>query len=460
MAIVQPTYNHNYLMQDFPKGRRALVSSMEIACATAPKYLGQVEAQEVAEDTFLGFIMAAGNEMTVPADQVTWSEKLPDSSVVQIVGNGLVSRTGNDFTINASAIIADPSDIDECRPDEAKFYVAVGQRFVAVDVTGKRNIGVVTAISSDGKTITASYRDTGSAWTIATTNLDIIWLGYNLDHCECPPCIGYRPYTPTYENSMYKDGVCAKYCEETMIAEGGWAAFPERQIGQYNFTTDELLDSKMKEAAKRIDNIMAWERRTPKAVADAAGEPQGTKGVFQQLEERALKVEGTIDDKADLVRIANYLKKKGVKTAYLDATPEQYVKLMAIADMNVTLQINPFENHQTDLIYLGYKGINVYGVEILFREWSGLSGIGSTKLGKAYNFIITPAGKTTITLNGQKKQVGYANIVWFGSASDVYKFKRDSNENDMNCGNIEIKYTSKFLPLLVGLDRFILGVNP
>ena len=457
MAIVQPTYTQNYLHLDLPKGRKHLVSSMEIACATAPKYLGRVEAEDVAQDTYLGFLMAAGNEITVAADQVSWNEKLPDSSVVQIVG-GVVTRTGNDFTINASAIKADPYDIDECRPSEAKFYVSVGQEFVAVDATGKRNMGVVTAISEDKKTITAGYRDTGSAWTIGTAKLDIIWLGYNLDHCECPPCIGYKPYMPTYENSMYKDGVCATYCEETMIAEGGWNAFPERQIGQYNFTTDELLDSKLKEASARIDNAMAWRRRISKSVSDSTGEPQGTKGVFQQLEEKALKVEGTIDDKADLVRLASYLKKKGVKMAYLDATPAQYAKLMAIAEANVTMQYNPFENHQNDLIYLGYKGMDVYGVTILFREWSGLSGIGSTQIGKAYNFVVTPAGKTTITLNGQKKQVGYANVVWFGSDKDVYKFKRFSNENDMNCGNIEIKYVSKFMPLLVGLDRFILGV--
>ena len=59
MAIVQPTYTQNYLHLDLPKGRKHLVSSMEIACATAPKYLGRVEAEDVAQDTYLGFLMAA-----------------------------------------------------------------------------------------------------------------------------------------------------------------------------------------------------------------------------------------------------------------------------------------------------------------------------------------------------------------------------------------------------------------
>ena len=71
MAIVQPTYNLAYLQNPLPKGRRALVSTMEITTATAPKFLGQVEAEEVALDTYAGFLMAAGNETTVAADQVS-----------------------------------------------------------------------------------------------------------------------------------------------------------------------------------------------------------------------------------------------------------------------------------------------------------------------------------------------------------------------------------------------------
>ena len=54
--------------------------------------------------------------------------------------------------------------------------------------------------------------------------------------------------------------------------------------------------------------------------------------------------------------------------------------------------------------------------------------------------------------------MGYVNIVWFGNQNDPYKFKRFSNENDMNCGNIEIKYKNKFAPVVLRADAFILGV--
>ena len=458
MAVVVPAVNLQYFQQPLPKGRRALVSSMEISCLTAPKFLGTVEAEEIATETYMGFLMAAGNETTVAAEQVSWQEKPIESHVNQIVGTNLVTRAGNDFTINAAAIQADPRDIDACRPEDARFFVAVGQRFLVVDATGERNIGKVTAISTDGKTITAVIRDENTAWTVGTTNLDIIFLGHNLDHCECPPCIGWKNYAPTYENSFYSDGVCAEYCEETMVAEGGWEAFPERNFGGLNLYPDENLDQKMKLAAGQMDAALFWERRTPKTVADAAGEPQGTMGVMQQIESGATKVEGEIETIEDLVKISQYLKKKKVTQAFLDATPSQFAKLMGIMQGNSNLQYDPFVNHQNDLMYLGYKGIKLYnGVTILFREWEGLT-YGSEKLGAAYNFIITPSGKVNVTLNGQKKQMGYVNVVWFGNANDPYKFKRFSNENDMNCGNIEIKYKNKFAPVVLRADAFILGV--
>ena len=152
------------------------------------------------------------------------------------------------------------------------------------------------------------------------------------------------------------------------------------------------------------------------------------------------------------------MKKKKITQAFLDATPSQFAKLMGILQGNSNLAYDPFVNHQNDLMYLGYKGVKLYnGVTILFREWEGLT-YGSEKLGKAYNFIITPSGKLTVTLNGQKKQMGYVNIVWFGNENDPYKFKRFSNEMELNCGNIEIKYKNKYSPLVLRADAFILGV--
>ena len=175
MAVVVPAVNLQYFQQPLPKGRRALVSSMEISCLTAPKFIGTVEAEEIATETYMGFLMAAGNETTLAAEQVSWQEKAIESHVNQIIGTNLVTRTGNDFAINAEAIQADPRDIDSCRPEDARFFVAVGQRFLVVDATGERNIGKVTAISSDGKTITAVIRDENVDWTVGTTNLDIIF---------------------------------------------------------------------------------------------------------------------------------------------------------------------------------------------------------------------------------------------------------------------------------------------
>ena len=190
----------------------------------------------------------------------------------------------------------------------------------------------------------------------------------------------------------------------------------------------------MKLAAAQMDAAMFWERRTPKAIADAAGEPQGTKGVMQQIEAGATKVEGEIETLADLVKISQYLKKKKITQAFLDATPSQFAKLMGILQGNSNLAYDPFVNHQNDLMYLGYKGVKLYnGVTLLFREWEGLT-YGSEKLGKAYNFIITPSGKVTVTLNGQKKQMGYEekkkledNIILLGAKKNPYPYFKISD---------------------------------
>ena len=458
MSLVIPQVNLGYFQQQLPKGRRALMSQLEIACAIKPEYIGTVEAQEVAYDTYAGFLMASGNEMTVAADQLTWREKPSETNVIQIVGQNLVSRSGNNFKINTAAIPTNPYDIDTCRPENARFFTAEGQRFLVVDNTGKRNVGVVESLSNDGKTITAAIRDENESWTVATTNLDIIFWGFNLDHCQCPPSIGYKYYAETLENSFTKDGDAARFCEETLVAEGGWSSFREKIYGDVKVTPASQVDDAQKRLMKKTDATLAWDVRTPLDVA--GGEPQGIKGIFQQLDQRAVKFEGEILTLDDLVDISSYLKKKDVYEAYLDATPSQYIKLMNIMRSNVSIQWNPWENHQSDLMYLGYKGVDIYGVKIMFREWKGLSGRGSEKLGKAYNFLITPADKVNITLNNKTTQVGHVTLVWFGNENDPYKMKRFSNENDYNCGNIDIKFVNKYSVVVAGADRFIMGINP
>jgi hypothetical protein len=454
MAIVIPQVDYARFQQPLPKGRRTLVTQMEISCAVAPEHLGTVEAKEVAYDTYAGFLMASGNEITVAADQVSWKEKPSETNVIQIVGQNLVSRTGNNFTINTSAIPTDTYDIDLCRPENAQFFTNVGERILAVDPTGKREIGEVTAISSDGKTITVLNREEGAAWTIATTNLDIIFLGDNLDHCECPSVLGWKGYSPTYENGFKSLGDGHEFCEETMVAEGGWDAFPEKNYGEYNFTPSQQLDDAMKRLAKKSDTSLAWEKRT------VGGDlTQNMRGIFEFLDDKAIKFEGELETLEDLIAVTQYLKDQDIYEAYLDASPSQYTKLMLIQRDNAGIEWKPFENNQDNLMYLGYKGVDIFGVKLMFREWKGLSGRGSEKLGKAYNFLITPADKVNVTLNGKARTLGRVTLIWFGNANDPYKFKRDSNENDYNCGKVKVTYKNKMSVAVFGADKFIIGVN-
>lgn len=456
MPIVNPTVDKQYLLQKSTGGRKPLVSSMEIAAATAPEYIGEVVLPEIAKNTYLGFLLAQGNEITIASDQFRYNESEGTNIPLSITGR-VVKRTDKDFTIDATKIPSDPYDFDSSRPTKLQFIVEVGMEFTAIDATGKMNYGKITAINSDSTVITADRVDTDTDWDIASADLEIIFTGYNLDHCECPPCIGYKDYSPAREQSFFKTGVCLEWCDEEVIATGGGSYEPyNTKDGEYWLDTN--LDRKMTELSDMTDNALAFARRLTAAQATAKGSPRGTMGIFQILDNRATKFQGKITAISDLSDIAALLEKEGVYEAALHCTPEQYTALMDLLP-RTNYQWDPFVNHQNDLMYLGYKGIDVNGVKLIFTKWNAFTGKhASLNLAKKYNFLITPMGKLKRTVAGKTEEVGYANVAWFGNERKVYKNLRVDN-GIANCDKFKIEYVNKFAPVIFFPEKFIVGIN-
>lgn len=440
MAIalsVTPSY---FIMKD-EAAQRPPVSQLEISGMYNPQYMGKIIAEDMDRGSLIAQLLIEGKELQASTRQVVWKEESTSYSRSKVEGDGLVSRSGNDFVVNTAAIPADPNDLDSNRPEDAQWIVKEGMTFVTFDSTGKKDSGVITAISEDGKTFTATS-DTGS-WTIGTSNIGVYFTGYNLDNCECPPCVGWKTYNPTRSNVMTKDGECVSYCEETDIEERA-GAFDRFEIQGGYMSVDKKLDDKQKALIERMEHTIAF--------GNIKG---GTKGVFTILEGRAKKVEGTIDTIDDLHTIAKYLNEVGVHKATIRCSYDQLMKLQKLVSPTSPYFYSPFENHQTDLVYLGFGGIKIGNVELIFKEWS----VFSSYVGKKYNFIIIPEGRLTRQVNGRSETVGYVNICWFGGNGKVWKFLRTNNENEHNCGQLKYDLVNKFTPLVFHPEKFILGVN-
>ena len=459
MAVNITTKPENYFFTDNVNQQRPTISSLEITGLFQPEYLGRVVAEEMDDSSIIAQLMIQGRESMVTTDQIVWKEDDNHASVNVVEGTGIITRAGNNFTINSSAIPADAYDIDENRPDDAQFIVSEGMQFMVVDATGVTDHGVITAISADKKTITATFVGEGAtAWTVALVNLTLVFYGYNLDHCECAPCVGFRKYAPTRQNTMFKDGECFNYCEETMAVEGS-GSYDRFEIKGDFMNLDEELNHKQAALLERMEFAVAFGKPLTRAQATALGKTSlGMKGIFPTLDERALKIQGQVETLADLMAITTYLKKQKVYSATMKCTDAQYAKLMNIVPPSSPYFINPFTDNSDSMIVIGLKGFKFNGVTIMFKEYSALDQL-SANIGARYNFVIIPEGILTKIINGKKEKVGYLNLHWFSAFGKAYKWYRDKDNEEKTCGSTKVDYVSKFTISLFHAEKWIIGVN-
>lgn len=459
MPVTITTKPENYFFTDNVNGQRPTISTLEVTSLFQPEYIGRVVAEEMDNSSIIAQLMIQGRESMVSTDQIVWKEEDNHASVNVVEGTGIITRAGDNFTINAAAIPADAYDIDENRPDDAQWIVGIGMEFAVFDNTGKMNHGKITSISVDKKTITATIFGEGAvAWTIGTANLTVVFTGYNLDHCECAPCVGFRKYAPTRENTMFKDGECFEYCEETMAVEGS-GSYDRFEVKGDFMNLDEELNTKQAALLERMEFAVAFGKRMTRAQATALGNVSlGMQGIFPTLDDRALKIQGQVETFADLMAITNYLKKQKVYSATMKCTDAQYAKLMNLVPPSSPYYIDPFTDNSDSMVVIGFKGFKFNGVTLMFKEYSALNQV-SDNIGARYNFVIIPEGILTKVLNGKKEKVGYLNIHWFSAFGKAYKWYRDKEGEEKTCGSTKVDYVSKFTISLFHPEKWIIGVN-
>lgn len=457
MAVTITPKPKNYFLQLDNEGRQMPISKLEMYGITAPQYVGNVIAKDYAPDSYFGWLNLTGATKVINSEQIRWSEEHLTDYPLSVGGAGVVTRDANVFTINNALIPADAFDIDLNRPTEAQWVLVEDQTILVVDANKVEQSGIVTSVSADGLTMTAVRTDANADWTVDTANLDVILTGKNLNHCECPSCIGYKDYVPQYENTMQKTGECYEYCEETEIAKGGYVYEPYT-TREGSFKVDARIDEKLKKLAKETEQMVILGNRMNQTKATALGKPIGMKGVLEQIKDRALKIDQKITTLDDLRVIAGHMKKNGIKQAVIHATDEQYQTLVEIVPDNMTMTYDIFTDHQNDVMYFGVKGVNFNGTEILFANWSGLDYL-SENLANKYNFIITPMDKLRKQVNGTEMEVNYVELFYFGTEGNVYNMKRVDNGQG-NCGKFKHDYVTKLTVGVYHPERFILGINP
>ncbi|MDR2207173.1 MAG: hypothetical protein LBE36_13575 [Flavobacteriaceae bacterium] len=428
-----------------------------------PKWLGVILARDYGmDDSLIAELMAQGNEFTVASDQVIWEEEAYVKSLASVTGAGAVTKDGNDFTINPAAIPADAFDFDSDRPTEAVWTnVRQGVQFTAFSSTGGMTSGVVTSISNDGKTFTAT--PVGEDWEDLESedpieNIEIYFTGNILAHCELAPCVASRPYNPKRENTMKKNSQCVEYCIETEIAngeDGGDAIVVfKNPNGDGEYHVSERLADKEKLLLEEMDYSFAFDHRFDLDVN--TGLPKGTWGILPILENRAQKNQGMITTLQDAKNLAANMLKQNVKYGVLRCTTEQSMVLADLFPLGGQFTIDPFKDNTNALFHFGYGGFKIGEVTILFKRWKSIDNLGEN-VGKRYHYLMIPQGKLKRVINGKEMQVGYLNIAWFGNKKENWKFRTTTDE--IHGGNFKTDIEVKAAPIVLRPQDFILGVS-
>lgn len=454
MAITITKKPASYYLQNDAQGHQPPISAMELSNIFVPDSLGYVMAEQLGKGSILTQLGMQAQEFTTSSDQVMWREE--GDMLVSSANKATFTLATKTFAVNPATFPVDADNIDSAVPTDAQWVgISENLRFTVFDSTGKQNWGWIKTIAADGKSFTAEAQ--GGTFDIGA-NVEVMFTNYNLDDCECPPCVAIKNWSPTYENTLVKHGTCVNYCEETMIKEGVQFDFVPMKDGK-TVTVDTRLNDAQKKMNDELENTFLFDKKLTQAEATAMGKDHvGTNGVITQLEKRAVKIEGMITTQQDIRDVIAILKSNEVYTATIHCSAAQFSAIQALFPPTSAYNINPFENHETDLIYLGFGGFKMDGVIVRFKELTALDR-SSAYLAKKYNFFIVPEGKLSRLINGKREQVGYLNAVYFAGNNKVWKMLREEERNaDGHCGTNNIRYFTKVAPVIFMARKFILGV--
>lgn len=456
---VQPTITPLFMVEPKYDGKIEPLSSMDISCHLKdPTFLGKFVARTNPE-TYLAWLMNTGNELVKMGDNVLWKEEGYKFVNLDVIGAGLVTRSGNTFTLNPSAVVIDDDNIDTCgySQSDIAFGFSVKEQILVVDATGKEELGIVSAIATDRKSATILSKE-NAEWAVGTTNLDMIQTGKSLDRCEAPACVGFRFKDKYLTNTFNIDGDCYTYCEEDLYNKSNYQVIFDEEGGS-QYYKDKNLDDLQTRLWNNADRQLLFGKQSKAGSAAAAADfNPGTNGILEQVKQRGYGWTGFIENKTDLYTIDDLRRRIGApKDALINANSVQYRKLQTLVTDGYDAAYNPFDLTADTMLHLGVKGIDVDGRNYYFKRWAMLDQAqGSQNLEKAYNFIITPEGDNKIVYSdGTSENVGYVTVVWNGGNGITMKMRR--YVTDEGSGNIKVEYKNALSVVVAQAEHFLVG---
>lgn len=406
-VLTQPQNPHNnvspnMLTQDNYTDPVALAAKMQARRGLPQEQLDKVytDCESLVKDSWLGFLDMFQMNVGIKTNSLEFIETETPDYVID--DDGAVTRTGDVFDIDWSAVQGHEDGEDA-------FFFRVDDVVMVFDNSGKKEIGVITAIDKANDQFTAVTRN-GSAWTVDTANLTIDVSGSDFDRASCGP-------EGLMELRKKKSRVLKLITiKDAMKASGGerWAFEDENgDLDWYDENTIKLMKRLNTKVAKSLMNEIESASNSP---AYAAGK-YGTQGLFDNLEQNALLSTGYITTKAQLQAITAYWDSLGYKNkefiAHVDRIQFRHFETIAgqiATSLGIQLQA-VLDNKNTNYSRFGFTSLTIDGYIIHFSKW-GLTD-GNSPLGKKRikdvmpKGIIMPTGTIETVINGETRNVPY-----------------------------------------------------
>lgn len=354
----------------------------------------------LVKDSWLGFIDMFQMNLPFETDYVQFVESTSPDYVID--DDGAVTRLANVFTIDFSAV-------EGWEVGEDAFFYRVDDVVAIYDNTGKKEMGVITAIDKGAGTFTAVCRN-GLNWSVATLNLTVDVNGGDFDKGSCGPegLLELRKTkSKTLKLQVIKDAIQAtggtkyKFC-----MNGG-------EVKWYDDNTIALMKRLNAKVAKTLLNDI---ESIDGSGADLAGK-YGTMGLFQNIETNGLLSTGYVTTIAHLEAITSYWDSLGYSgkefIAHVDKTQYRAFETLAsliATSLNIQLQA-VIGNTPDNYSRFGFNSLTKDGYTIHFSKWDltdGNSPFGKNRVSATMpKGIIMPVGTVTTKINGVERQVPY-----------------------------------------------------
>lgn len=360
----------------------------------------RLDCEKLVKDSWLGFLDMFQMNIPFETDFVQFIESETPDYVID--DDGAVTRLADVFTIDFTRVTG-------WEVGEDAFFYRIDDVVGIYDDTGKKEMGVITAIDKGAGTFTAKCRN-GAAWTVATTDLTIDVNGGDFDKESCSP-EGLLELRKTKSNILKFITI-----KDAMKTAGGNRYAFELNDGEVKWYDDNTLA-----LIKRLNTKVAKTLMNDIESADGSGAHGigkfGTKGLFQNLEENGLVHTGYITDIAGLESVTSYWDSLGYENkefiAHVDTTQyrhfENIAQLMAVAG-GVQLSVI-LGNTPDNFMRFGFNSITKDGYTIHFSKWSlttGNSPLGKKRIGAVMpKGVIMPMGTVETKINGETKRVPY-----------------------------------------------------